>query len=225
MSHTQLDSQLRSIGLSPGEIVGFKEMLNAAVAHRRQHWENKNPGDQEVWILEMAELVHECGLLRVYAGMRKAWTWNSFLASASEVRECLPPVPDVAKPRAVHDPNCADCSGSGWKDAMQRGERRVTRCDCNTRPHRPYKVADAEDEAWIKQKVAELDALFRTRAACTPYAPKPAAPPPATIVAAKKLCSREIGKLIPAVVLTREQIDSRRAAERAEIVAEAAKAS
>jgi hypothetical protein len=87
------------------------------------------------------------------------------------------------------------------------------------------KVADAEDAAWIKQKVAELDALFRMGAARTPYQPKPAAPckeEPAAIVAAKKLCSREIRELIPVLVLTREQMDSRRAGERAEIM-EAAK--
>jgi hypothetical protein len=228
MSHAQLDSQLRLIGLSPAEIVGFKDMMNAAVKHRRDHWEKKDQEDREVWILEMAELVHECGLLRVYAGMRKAWLRNSFLPSAAEVWEFLPPVPDVIKPRVVHDPNCADCSGSGWKDAARRGERRVMRCDCNTRPRRPYKVADAEDAAWIKQKVAELDALFRMGAARTPYAPKPAAPckeEPAAIVAAKKLPSREIRELIPVLVLTREQMDSRRALERAEIVAEASKAS
>lgn len=156
-----LDEQLRSIGLSAAEIVSFKELLNAAVAHRRAQWEKLSPADQEYWVLDMAELVHECGISRVYAGMRKAWTWNKFLASAAEVRECLPPVPNVAKPRAVHDPHCADCSGSGWKHGPvdEHGGRRVARCDCNLRPHKPCTVvANAETAAWIKQKLAELDA-------------------------------------------------------------------
>ena len=214
-------SRLDSIGLSPTERAGLKDLVNEALLRHYAQWDKKSIGEQEAYLLDLARLLKECGLSRLREGMWKAFTWNQYLPSAPEVRECLPPAPDVAKPRAVHDPNCADCSGSGWKDAMQPGERRVARCDCNTRPHQPRKVADAEDAAWIKQKVAELDALFRTRAACTPYQPKTAAPsaPPA----AKKPCSREIGELIPAVVLTREQMDARRAAEHAEIV-EAAQA-
>lgn len=178
MNHAQLNPRLRSIGLSQAEIVGFKDMLNAAVAHRRQHWENKQPGDQEVWILEMAELVHECGLARVYSGMHKAWTWNSFLASASEVRECLPPVPDVVKPRATHDPACPACSGSGWKcetfysDLYRREATRARKCDCNTRPHQPCTViADAATAACISNKVVELDAALKMPAARTPSRP------------------------------------------------------
>jgi hypothetical protein len=207
MSHAQLDGQLRSIGLSAAEITGFKEMLNAAVAHRRQHWEKKEPEDQEVWVLEMAELVHECGLARVYAGMRKAWTWNSFLPSASEVRECLPPVPDVAKPRAMHDPNCADCSGSGWKyvmsysDLYQREECRAIRCNCNIHPHTTRKPDSAADVAFIAAKVAELNTVLKMDR-LSPYARKPA--PCATPV-------------IPIVQFTADQIQRRKPVERAEI--------
>jgi len=205
----QIDNQLCEIGLSSTEISRFKELMNAAVAHRRAHWEKLSPADQEYWALDMAELARDVGIDRLYAGLRKAWTWNKFLASAAEVRECVPPVPDVVKPRATHDTACPDCSGSGWKfvtrysEFYRRDERRATRCDCNTRPHRPRKAADAADAAYIAAKVAELDAAFRMRPQRRPYQPKAASSP---------------SPVIPIVAFTAEQIQRRIPMEREEIL-------
>jgi hypothetical protein len=110
----------------------------------------------------------------------------------------------------VHDPgdillSDADCSGSGWKYVMnysnlyQREERRATRCDCNTCPHRPRKVTDTEDTAYITARVAELDAAFRMRSPRRVNEPKSTSP------------------AIPMVAFTAEQIQQRKPAERGEI--------
>ncbi len=109
----ELEDRLRSIGFSAAERKGFENLLNEAIRHRRQHWEKLSQADQEAWVLEMADLVHECGLQRVALGMGRAWTWIPFLAWASDVRPHLPPPPDVPKPRVEHDPNCPDCHGNG----------------------------------------------------------------------------------------------------------------
>jgi hypothetical protein len=204
MSHGILDDLLRSIGLSATEIVGFKELITDAVFHRREQWEKKTAGDQEAWVLEMAELVHDEGLRRVYLGMRKSWTWNKYLASAAEVRECLPPVPDVVKPQRTHDPNCRDCCGSGFMylPADQWGNRRVTACSCHSRPHISHQAADdPEVAAWIRQKVAELDTMMRMPAVRKPYQPKATAPAAAPA---------------PVIPFTTEQIQQRKPMERAE---------
>ena len=44
MQLLQIDDQLREIGLSSAETVDFKNMLDAAVAHRREHWETESAG-------------------------------------------------------------------------------------------------------------------------------------------------------------------------------------
>jgi hypothetical protein len=195
----ELEERLRSMGFSADERTGFAALMNEGVRHRRDHWERKDKADQEVWVLEMADLVLECGLDRVALGMRKAWTRISFLAGAAEVRQCLPPVPDVAKPRVAFDPNCADCSGSGWKSVPNQKDGHVIRCDCNKRPHRARKSEDESVATWIKQKVAELDARLGMSAAPTRYQAKPA-----TTSAA------------PAMQFTAEEIQRRKPMERAE---------
>ena len=198
-------SRLDSIGLSPTERAGLKNLVNEALLRHYAQWDKKSLGEQEAYLIDLARLLKESGLSRFQQGMWKAFTWNQYLPSAPEVRECLPPAPDVVKPRAAHDPNCADCSGSGWKrvtcysEFYQREEQRATRCDCNARPHQPRKVADADDAAWIKQKVAELDALFRMPAVRKPYQPKPGSAP-----------------VIPMVQFTAEQIQQRKPVEREE---------
>ena len=202
-------SRLDSIGLSPTERASLKEIVNEALLRHYAQWDKKDEAQQEAYLLDLARLLKECGLSRFQEGMWKSFTWNPHLPSAPEVRECLPPAPDVVINRATHNPSCGDCNGTGFKcetfysDLYRREACRVRKCDCNTRPHRPHKVADTEDAAWIKQKVAELDAAFSMPAARTPYRPKPVTPsaPPA----------------IPIVQFTAEQIQQRKPAERAEI--------
>jgi hypothetical protein len=208
-----IDNQLREIGLSGPEIVAFKKLLDAAVAHRRAHWNKLDPADQECWALDYAELVHECGISRVYAGMRKAWTWNKFLASAAEVRECLPPLPDVPKPRAIHNPSCVDCGGSGWKymPANQWGNRRVAKCDCNTRPHKMAPRADPVAAAEIAASVARLNKEMETSRPRTYKYPRPA-PAPASIIPTTAELAAQLG-LAP---VTAEQTAQRKPMDRAE---------
>jgi len=193
-----LNEQLRSIGLSAADIPRFRKLLNAAVAHRRAQWEKMSPQDQECWVLEYTELVHECGIDRVYAGMRKAWTWNKYLPCAAEVRECLPPIPDVPKPKATYHDDCAECCGTGWKPIMvysefsQRDERRVTRCHCNARAYTTRQLATEADLATMR---VAWDALVRS-----------------FTVKEKTFYPRTI----PIVPFTREQIAQRKPNERAE---------
>jgi hypothetical protein len=184
-----LDDLLRSIGLSAAEIAAFKELMNAAIAHRRAQWEKMEPEDQKYWALEYAELAHEVGIPRLYDGMRKAWTWNKHLICAAEAREYIPSEPDP-KPRATWDPRCADCDGTGWRDA---GAGRVRRCDCNVRPHRTKvaEAADPQDPAWI-EKLAELNAKLGMPAFAAAKRPAmPAMPPPSIIPTSAEL-AREL---------------------------------
>ncbi|HUA15859.1 MAG TPA: hypothetical protein VMG31_11200 [Verrucomicrobiae bacterium] len=198
-----IDQILHSNGFSAADGARFKELLNAAVAHRRLHWEKMTLKDQEMWVLEYAELVHECGIDRVCAGMRKAWTWNKHLACAAEVRECLPPLPDVPNPRSTYHDDCAECCGTGWKPVMvyskflQRDERRMTRCHCNTRPYTTRQLATEADIAEFR---AAYDALVQT------------------FTTEKKTFYPRV--VPPVVPLTREQIAERKPMERAECVRE-----
>jgi hypothetical protein len=145
------------------------------------------------------------GIPRLYAGMRKAWIWNKYLAGAAEVREFLLPLPDVPKRNNEHHGDCADCCGSGWKSVMvysdlyKRDTPAVTRCLCNVRPYAARKKADEADIAAARIAWAELVASFATKK--TFYPKKPA----------------EIPNLIPMAPLTAEQVQQRKPMERAEI--------
>lgn len=204
-SRTRLDS----IGLSLGEENGLRDLGNDTLLRNgcRQQWEKKTEEEKEAWFVDLASLVKECGIDRVCAGMREAWTHTGHLPSAPDVRKYLP-LPKARGPLPTWDSNCAECSGSGWKyvmsysDLYQREERRATRCDCNTRPHLPRKVADTADAAYITAKTAELDAKFKmpaARAANRPI-PLPASARPA----------------IPIVQFTADQIQRRMPMEQAE---------
>lgn len=138
---------------SAAESARFEELIDALTDHRRAHWDKLMPKDKECLIVEYADLVLEVGIERVCAGLRKIFTWHKFLPSAAETRQYLPPVPDIPKPRVEPDPACPDCNGTWWKfvtvhsNLYGRDERRATRCDCHTRPHRPAVVADAASAA------------------------------------------------------------------------------
>ena len=88
MQEATLDQILRSMGYSAAEIPRFRELLNSRGPPPRAlgeaHHERSGGG------AEYAELVHECGIDRVYGGMRKAWTHIKYLPCAAEVREYLP---------------------------------------------------------------------------------------------------------------------------------------
>jgi hypothetical protein len=141
--------------------------------------------------------------------MSEAWMHISFLPGVPELQKYLPPA--AVKPRATYDPNCAECSGSGWKNAMgyscldRQKTRGVIRCDCNTRPHTTRKPDSAPDAAFIAAKVAELDAILKMPTK-TPakfaYGRKPAPSAAPTI---------------PMVQFTADQIQQRKPVERAEI--------
>jgi hypothetical protein len=208
MTTEQRRSRLDSIGLSQTERNGLKELVTETLLRNsnRRQWENKSVEEQEAWMFDLAQLIKEEGLHRVCAGMRATWTRISYLASPAEVRKHFPP-PEAVKPVATHthDPHCADCSGSGWKDAIgysylhRLKTRGVVRCDCTTRPHTMRKPDSAADKAFIAAMVAELDAKLGMDHQ-SPRKPAPCATP-----------------VIPIVQFTADQIQRRKPVERAEI--------
>lgn len=207
MTKEQRRERLESIGLSRSEFRGLSELANETLLRHRAQWNRKDEDEQEAWFFDLGQLVKECGLTRVSAGMRAAWTRIQFLPSAPEVRQYLPP-PEAAKPTPMSDPNCAECNGSGWKAVMKysalygREERCVKRCDCNTRPHKTRDaVAASTIPHDIKAKIAKLD-----RALKMPAPPQPRHP-----------AAISTSSPIRGVQLSGDEIQQRRAIELTEI--------
>jgi hypothetical protein len=95
-------------------------------------WPNQKKTAAQVrdYAADIRTLVERFGFNRVQAAADEARIRKSFLPEPAELFELLPPVPDSAKPKpAKPDPNCRDCSGSGWKN-VPGPDRRVTRCHC-----------------------------------------------------------------------------------------------
>jgi hypothetical protein len=180
---------------------------------------NKKDAAQIVMYREdIGALVEECGLSRVQAAVEAARTRCSFLPEPAELRDLMPSPEKISSQPQRHDPNCHHCGGNGWKMILTidnrrgRAERAVIRCACKA-PATPKPAPRPNPEqcrAFVEEALRSVKTLD-------------AAPRVAPPQAQKKPCSREVGELILAVVLTREQMDARRAAEHAEIV-EAAQA-
>jgi hypothetical protein len=106
-------------------------MLKRWPNHRKDDWQ------LAIYYDALHDLEDECGFVRVKAAVRASFTRCNFFPEPPELRDLLPPVPDVQivpPPEKVHDPRCPDCSGSGWKpvQVVNRGqlENRFTRCKC-----------------------------------------------------------------------------------------------
>jgi hypothetical protein len=96
-------------------------------------WPNhkKNAAQLRDYDADVRTLVERFGLDRVQAAVQEARIRKSFLPEPAELFELISPVPECAKPKPPeHDPNCHDCSGSGWKD-VAGPVHRVTRCHCS----------------------------------------------------------------------------------------------
>src|SRR5579872_6806777 len=95
-------------------------------------WPNhkKTAAQLREYSADVRTLVQRFGFDRVQAAAEEARIRKSFLPEPAELLELLPPVPESSKPKLPEpDPNCGDCSGSGWKPAPGP-DRRVMRCNC-----------------------------------------------------------------------------------------------
>lgn len=138
----RLRAKAQSSGLSPSDARRLNDLIDATLLRRPNH--GKDDAQLVAYHDDLEELVRECGLERVSAAMRAAWTRIAFLPEPAEIRELLPPVREYESV-SPHDPDCRECRGTGWKYAeLVPGEktRRVTRCTC--RPNSVRKAAAAE---------------------------------------------------------------------------------
>jgi len=95
-------------------------------------WPNqkKTPAQLRDYAADIHTLVDRFGFDRVKAAAEEARIRKSFLPEPAELFDLLPPIPEHAKPKLPGpDPNCRDCSGSGWKPAPGP-DHRVMRCLC-----------------------------------------------------------------------------------------------
>ena len=200
MTKEQRRTRLDSIGLSQIERRRLKDLVNQTLLRHRAQWDKKTEDEQEAWVFDLAQLVKECGLNRVNAGMQTCWTRIQYLPSAPEVREHLPP-PEAPNSVPQHDSNCSECRGSGWKPVT--AQRCVTRCDCNRRPHKARQADTSAVDPKLEAKIAELNLKFNM-----PRPPERKHRP---------MSVSEPSVIAPCLQLTWDQIHERRTAELVEI--------
>jgi hypothetical protein len=127
-------------------------------------WPNhkKTAAQLREYAADIRTLVERFGFNRVQAAADEARIRKSFLPEPAELFELLPAVPECAKRKPPEpDPNCRDCSGSGWKN-VPGADRRVTRCHCKA-PTVATKPAFAPDiaplHAVLKQAVERMQTM------------------------------------------------------------------
>jgi hypothetical protein len=119
--------------------------VSSAVAELVQEltrrWPNhkKDASQLRLYVEDIDALVQECGFDRVHSAVSKARIRCSFLPEPAELYELLPS-PTIRNRPQLRDPQCPDCSGSGWKivavvdAASNRANKIATRCNCQARP-------------------------------------------------------------------------------------------
>jgi hypothetical protein len=133
----------------------------------------------------LGDLLKEHGFECLKSAVRTAFTRCHFFPEPPELRDLMPEVGYV-EPLKVHDPNCRDCRGEGWKPVpipmidgkTGRLDRRFMPCDCKapvtpqpeptpdpTAYHNILKEAVEKSEAEHLEKSRRATARAQARAA------------------------------------------------------------
>jgi hypothetical protein len=130
-------------------------------------WSNhkKTPAQLKEYRADIVTLMQRRGIDAVEKAVQEARLCRSFFPELGELWELLPPIPESAKPKFPEpDPDCGDCSGSGWKivelpSATRPGqtEKRAQRCPCKAPiTPRPAPVPTPEQHARIVQESVKV---------------------------------------------------------------------
>jgi hypothetical protein len=136
---------------SPAVVELVKELISRWPNHK------KDAAQLRFYVEDIGAMVEEFGLRRMRAAVTAARGRCNFLPEPGELFKLLP-APEIHSGQPFHDPDCPDCSGSGWRmvaviDAGSgRAERRATRCDCKPSSHTETRKPTLEQvNAWIEE--------------------------------------------------------------------------
>lgn len=110
----------RSSKVSSPEVAELiQELIGRWPNHRK-----KDAAQLTLYVEDIGAMVEEFGLNRMRAAVAKARSGRcNFLPEAGELFKLLP-APEIYNGQPLHDPNCPDCSGSGWRTVEMPADRK-----------------------------------------------------------------------------------------------------
>lgn len=128
-----------------------------------RRWPNhKKDGAQlGLYTEDIGAMVEEFGLSRMRAAVATARRGRcDFLPEPGELFKLLP-APEIHNAQPLRDPNCPDCSGSGWKmvPSSGRSDKRAARCNCQasrTAPVAATRPTAEQCAAFVEEAMEQL---------------------------------------------------------------------